>query len=127
MSIKLQVHDSFKLFAGALDSAGHLGDLAKQVSAWAAGNKFAPKSIGIEFVESTKQVILSVGYRDNEPGYGVKLASSKIGKLGKLDADELLRLERSMSAAAANQQDVICHELYVTDKQELYMVTMSHA
>ena len=125
-SIDAQVHDSFKLFAGKLDAAGHISDIAAQVAAWSAGKKFSPKSVGIEFIESTKQVILSIGFRDDEEGYGVKLASAKIGKLGGLEADELVRLERALGSAAANQQNVICHELYVTDANELYIVTMSH-
>jgi hypothetical protein len=126
MTIEAQVHDNFKLFAGKPDAAGHIGALAGEVAAWAAKANVAPKSIGIEFIESSKQLILSVGYRSDEPGYKVKLASAKIGRLGTLDAGELERLERAMGNAAANQQDVICHELYVTDANELYVVTMSH-
>ncbi len=127
MTVKAQVHESFKLFAGKLDAAGHIGDLAKQVTAWAASAKVAPKSIGIEFVEHSKQVILSVGYRSDEAGYGITLASSKIGKIDKLDQAELTKLEGALGKAAGAQQNVICHELYVTDANELYMVTMSHA
>jgi hypothetical protein len=127
MTVKAQVHEAFKLFAGKLDAGGHITEIAKQVTAWAASGKVAPKSIGIEFVESSKQVIFSVGYRQDEAGYGVKLASSKIGKVSALDAAELTRLERALTDAAAAQSDVICHELYVSDANELYMVTMSHA
>ncbi|HEY1814194.1 MAG TPA: hypothetical protein VGG74_17705 [Kofleriaceae bacterium] len=127
MTVKGQVHESFKLFAGKLDGGGHISELGKQVSAWAASGKVAPKSIGIEFVESSKQVIFSVGYRSDEPGYGVKLASTKIGKVSTLDAAELGRLERALTEAASKAGDVICHELYVSDSNELYMVTMSHA
>ncbi|HEY1551764.1 MAG TPA: hypothetical protein VGG28_28245 [Kofleriaceae bacterium] len=127
MTITHQVHDSFKLFAGKLDAAGHIGDLAKQVSAWAASAKVAPKSIGIEFLEHSKQVIMSIGYRSDEASYGISIASTKIGKIEKLDAAELVKLEGALGNAADNQENVICHELYVTDANELYMVTMSHA
>jgi hypothetical protein len=122
-----QVHTKFKLFTGPLDASGNLGALAGQVTAWAKDARVAAKSIGVEFVESTKHMILSVGYRDDEPAYGITLASSKIGKLGKLDAAELARLERAMGAAAAKIEHVICHELYVTDANELFVVTMAHA
>jgi hypothetical protein len=127
MTVKAQVHEAFKLFAGKLDGGGHITEVGKQVTAWAASGKVAPKSIGIEFVESSKQVIFSVGYRQDEAGYGVKIASAKIGKISALDAAELSRLERALTEAAAAHADVICHELYVTDANELYMVTMSHA
>ncbi len=127
MTIEAQVHDNFKLFTGKLDEAGHISEVAPEVAKWVAAKKVAPKSIGIEFIESTKQLILSVGYRDDEPAYNIKLTSQKIGRIQALDADELARLERAMKAAAGNSQDVICHELYVTDTSDLYIVTMSHA
>ena len=127
MTIAAQVHDKFKLFTGALDASGNLGAIAGEVAAWVKQAKVAPKSIGIEYVERDKKVILSVGYHDNEPAYGVTIASTKIGPIGKLEAGELGKLEQAMSAVAAKQKSVICHELYVTDANELYIVTMAHA
>lgn len=122
-----QVHTKFKLFTGTLDASGNIGKLAGEVAAWAKSAKVAPKSIGVEFLEGNKHLILSVGYRDDEPGYGIALASTKVGKIGKLDAADLAKLEQEMSAAAAKQKAVICHELYVTDTSELFIVTMAHA
>ncbi|HEX4418685.1 MAG TPA: hypothetical protein VH165_12330 [Kofleriaceae bacterium] len=121
-----QVHTKFKLFTGSLDSAGHIGGLADQIAAWAKTAKVAPKSIGIEFLEKSKQLILSVGYRDDEPAYGIKLASVQVGPLGKLDAADLGKLETAMGEAAALTQQLICHELYVTDDDVLFVVTMAH-
>ncbi len=122
-----QVHDKFKLFTGSLDADGNMTALARTVAAWAKDAKVAAKSIGVEFVEGNKKMILSIGYRDDEPGYGITLASSRVGRLAKLDAPELAQLEQAMSAAAANIKNVICHELYVTDANELFVVTMAHA
>ena len=127
MTIATQTHDDFKMFTGKLDDAGHISEVAKQVQTWSEKKTFAPKSIGIEYVEHSKQIILSVGYRTDEDGYAVTLRSQKIGRIGELNADELVRLERAMKAVAQNAQDVICHELYVTEANDLYMVTMSHA
>jgi hypothetical protein len=121
-----QVHTKFKLFTGSLDQTGHIGALTGEVAAWAAAAKVAPKSIGIEFIERSKQLILSVGYRDDEPSYGIKLASAKVGPLGKLDAADLGKLETAMGEAAAKTEQLICHELYVTDNDELFVVTMAH-
>ncbi len=126
MSAKDQVHTKFKLFAGTLDKSGTIGALAGEVAAWAKSAKVAAKSIGIEFLERDHKVILSVGYRDDEPGYGIVLKSTKIGAIGKLDAADLSKLEQAMAAAAAHDKAVICHELYVTDANELFVVTMSH-
>jgi hypothetical protein len=127
MAIADQAHDNFKLFTGKLDEAGHIKLVAPEVEKWVAAKKIAPKSIGIEFIESSKQLILSVGYRDDEPAYNIRLQSQKIGHVGELDAGELERLERAMAGAAQNSRAVICHELYVNDKNDLYIVTMSHA
>jgi hypothetical protein len=127
VSAKEQVHTKFKLFAGTLGAGGTLGALAAEVAAWAKTAKIAAKSIGIEFLERDHRVILSIGYRDDEPAYGIVLKSTKIGAIGKLDAADLGKLEQAMAAAAANDRQVICHELYVTDSNELFVVTMSHA
>lgn len=121
-----QVHTKFKLFTGALDGAGHIGALAGEVAKWAKGAKVAPKSIGIEFHEATKRLILSVGYRDDETAYGIKLASAKVGPIGKLEPGDLTKLEKQMEAAASKEENVICHELYVSDKNDLFIVTMAH-
>jgi hypothetical protein len=121
-----QVHTKFKLFAGSLDKAGNIGTLAADVAAWAKGAKVAPKSIGVEFVEGSKKLILSVGYRDDEKPYAVKLTSAKVGVVAKLDAAELTKLEKAMGEAATKHKNVICHELYVTAANELFIVVMAH-
>lgn len=122
-----QVHTKFKLFAGTLDAGGTLGKIAGEVAAWAKSAKVAPKSIGIEFLEKSHKVILSVGYRDDEAAYGIELKSTKIAKLGNLDAKNLASLEKAMGDAAAKDKRVICHELYVTDTDDMFVVTMSHS
>jgi hypothetical protein len=126
MAIQDQAHDNFKLFTGKLDDAGHIKPIAAEIEKWVADKKVAPKSIGIEFLEKRQVVILSIGYREDEPGYNVRITSQKIGRIGELDAGERERLERAMNAAATNSRDVICHELYVTERDDLYIVTMSH-
>lgn len=126
-TIGQQVHTKFKLFAGTLDAGGTLGKIAGEVAAWAKGAKVAPKSIGIEFLERSHKVILSVGYRDDEAPYGIELKTTKIAKLGSLDANNLASLEKAMGDAASNDKRVICHELYVTDTDDMFVVTMSHS
>jgi hypothetical protein len=126
-TIGQQVHTKFKLFAGTLDAGGTLGKIAGEVAAWAKSAKVAPKSIGIEFLEKSHKVILSVGYRDDEAAYGIELKSTKIAKIGALDAANLASLEKAMGDAAAKDQRVICHELYVTDSDDMFVVTMSHS
>ena|SRR5688572_27091485 len=119
-----QVHHRFKVFAGALDAGGGLDALAAEVKAWAAGGAVAPKSIGVEYVEAAGKLLLSVGYRDDEPGYPVRLDSVSLGTLGALDAAALAGVETAMAEASRKFDRVICHELYVTGGQDVRMVFM---
>lgn len=125
--ITAQVHDKFKLFTGKLQADGTIGSLADEVAAWAREAKVAPKSIGIEYVESADRVIFSIGYRDDEAAYAIKVSSVPVGKLSGFSEGDLGALERAMGEAAAKHGSLICHELYVTGKNDLLMVFMSHA
>jgi hypothetical protein len=126
-SVDAQVHAKFKVFSGPLGSDRTMGALAGEVEAWVRSAKVAPKSIGVEFVESAGRLLLSIGYRDDEAGYPVKLSTVDIGRIESLDTGGLQKVEQGMAAAGGKQKDVICHELYVTDKNELLMVFMTRA
>ena len=56
----------------------------------------------------------------------IKRTSARVGSVGKLDAATLTKLENAMGEAAAKHKNVICHELYVTDTNDLFIVVMSH-
>jgi hypothetical protein len=119
-----QVHAKFKVFSGQLDPDRKIGPLAAEVAAFVRTAKVAPKSIGIEYLETAKRVILSLGYRDDEPGYQVELHCVSLGKTDALG--DFSKLEQAMSAASANLRNIICHELYVTEDHEFLMVFMTH-
>jgi len=124
MTIKNQVHSKFKVFipeAGLADDEA-MRRLQSMVEGWARASKAAIKSVGIEYVDASKQVILSLGYRDNEPGYPVKLTSYQLGKL-QLRPEEI---ERAMENAAGDVENVICHEFFVDGDGEFVMVLLSH-
>lgn len=121
-----QVHAKFKVFTGQLAGDGTLGKLAADVESWVASAKVAPKSIGVEFLESAGVLILSVGYRDDEPAYQVKLTSVRVGTVASVDPAGLATIERSMADASSKLTNVICHELYVTADNTLLMVFMAH-
>ncbi len=125
-NIQQQVHSKFKLFSGVLEGGKSLAKLAEQVEKFAAGAKAAPKSIGIEYLEHSKQVVLSLGYRDDEPAYPVKLTAISLGKASSLSAAELQRLEHRMAEEAAKLDNIICHELFITEHDEFMMVFMCH-
>ena len=70
-------------------------------------------------------MIVSLGYRDDEAGYPVTLHSISLGEVDTSDAD-LNALEQKMAQASAGLPNIICHELYITDKQEMLMIFMTH-
>jgi hypothetical protein len=119
-----QVHDRFKVFTGT-PGDGSLGPLAGQVEQFVRENRVAPKSIGVEFIERVRKLVLTVGYRDDEPGYEVRLTSRSLGKVDGLD--DLSGLEQRMSQMAGELNGVLCHELFVTDEDEFVMVFMARA
>jgi hypothetical protein len=124
--IKNQVHSKFKVFipeAGLSDEEA-MRRLGSMVEGWARASKAAIKSVGIEYIDASKQVVLSLGYRDaeDEPGYPVKLTALPLGKLG-YRPDEI---SAAMEKAAAGVENVICHEFFVDDKGEFVMVLLSH-
>jgi len=125
-SVTEQIHAKFKVFAGELHG-NSIDRLAAEVESFVSREKIAPKSIGVEFLESSRRVILTLGYRDDEPGYAVSLSSVDLGKLQDLEPATLTRLEGKMAEAAAHLTNVICHELLVTDEQDFVMVFLRKA
>lgn len=123
--IENQEHGKFKVFAGKLDANNGLGDLANQVSDFAKENKIAAKSIGVEYLESAESLIITLGYRDDEDFYPIKLETVNLGKMADIGGD-FSALETKMSEAGESVNQVICHELYVTEDKDFLMVFMTH-
>lgn len=122
--IKNQVHELFKVFIpeAGIPYSEAMGRIADMVKEFTKDGKTAAKSVGVEYIEKTKQIILSIGYRNDEPGYPVRLVSRSLGR-PPLRSDEI---EVAMGKAAENVQNVICHEFFVTDDGEFVMVLLSH-
>jgi len=122
-----QIHDKFKVFVGAVQSGGSIDSVASAVDGFVRDARVAPKSIGVEYLEGAKKLVLSLGYRDDESPYEVKLETLSLGKLGSLDAADIGRLESAMTAATAKVASIICHELFVTETGDCRMVVMRRA
>ncbi len=120
-----QVHNKFKIFTGALAADKTIGPLAEQISAFVAERKVAAKSIGVEYLESAKKLIITLGYRDDEDTYPVKVSTVSLGKIGGLETGDVSRLEAAMSDACAAFDGIICHELYITDDGDFLVVFLS--
>ena len=120
-----QVHAKFKVFAGPLDADDTIGPLAEEISRFVRDSKAAAKSIGVEYLETAERLIITLGYRDDEEGYPVKLSSVSLGKIEALGGD-FGELERKMTEASAQFSNIICHELYVTGDHDFMMIFMTH-
>ena len=124
-NVASQVHNRFKVFSGELEPGHRIDALAKKVVAFASG-KVAAKSIGVEYLESAHRLIVTLGYRDDEPGYPIALHCESLGRVDHLDGEDFSALEAKMAAAGAKLASVICHELFITEDQEFLMVFMTH-
>ena len=120
-----QVHNKFKIFTGALAADKTIGPLAEQISAFVADRKVAAKSIGVEYLESAKKLIITLGYSENEDTYPVKVSTVSLGKIGGLETGDVSRLEAAMSDACTAFDGIICHELYITDEGDFLVVFLS--
>ena len=119
-----QVHSKFKVFAGELDANNTIGPLAGQISEFVSEAKVAAKSIGVEYIESAARLIITLGYRDDEPWYPVQVNCVSLGKIEAIGSD-FAALEQAMSHAAQKHSNIICHELYVTADREFLMIFMT--
>ena len=125
--IEKQEHQHFKIFSGALGEKNSLGPLADEVANFVASEKVAAKSIGVEYLEAAKRLIITLGYREGEEFYPVKLTSVALGKVENLATrNDFSELELAISEASQKLERIICHELYITEDNEFLMVFMTH-
>ena len=119
-----QIHNEFKLFTHPYTSVASITELADKVEAWVKSASVAPKSVGIEYLEGTKAVLLSLGYTRQEP-HAVKLIAESIGKIDV--GGDLSAIEKKMGSFADHHKNVICHELIVTENNDLVTLLMVKA
>ena len=123
--IAAQVHDKFKIFVGELAPDKGIGRLADEVAGFAQQAGIAAKSIGVEYIESAGRLLITLGYRDDAPGYPIRLHSVPLGKVDTM-AKDFSALEAAMAEAANRYANIICHELYLTGEGDFVMVFMTH-
>ncbi len=120
-----QVHNHFKVFTGNLDANNSIGTLADEVAQFAQEGGIAAKSIGVEYLEAADRLIITLGYRNDEPSYPIKLSCVSLGQIDAVGND-FTELEKKMQEASTQQNNIICHELYVTAEHEFLMIFMTH-
>ncbi len=118
-----QVHSKFKVVVstpveGKLDP--HIIAVVQQ---FFAEHSFAPKSLSVEHLKDSDQLVLTIGYVEETGTIAhppVKITCVSLGKIAFTSGV----LEAAMEAAAEEQQNVICHEYYV-DNGESFMALLS--
>lgn len=124
MTIATQTHSKFKVFIteAGVAYAVAIRRLNNMVDAFTRDGKVAVKSVGLEHLPDNR-MLLSLGYRDDEPGYPVKITTATLGHLQPLP-DEI---GIAMEAAAQAAENVICHEIFVDEDGSYGLVLLSHA
>lgn len=117
----MQQHSKFKLFVGQPSASDPLAGIGKQVSEFVAENKVSAKSIGTEYIERRKTLVVTLGYREGEDSRPVRLQAVKL----QGDSKDLAALEQQMGEASSKLSGIICHELFITEAGEFYMVFMT--
>ncbi len=116
-----QSHSQFKVFTGAPVHGALPAEVLADFEAFTKDGNVAAKSIGVEYDERTNKLVLSLGYRDDEPGYPVSLKCVSIGILEVVPET----IAAALSAAAAAEKGVICHEFYIAADGEFFVVFLS--
>jgi hypothetical protein len=115
-----QFHSKFKVFISTPGPDGLLNqDLLATIAKLATESKLAIKSISVEFVDG--QVIVALGYADDQPSYPVQVQCVSLGRLGRDD----VVIADAMALAASQVNDLLCHEFYVDDSDDHIMVLLS--
>ena len=108
-TISHQVHDNFKSFVGS-----DIANISTAIASFAQSSGAAAKSIGIVHVNSANELLFSLGYRDDEPGYPVALKSRFLSATltPSMQAGWMPSMKR-LPKAAEGIDGIICHELVV--------------
>ncbi len=118
-----QRHTRFKAFTGELAEDKALGSITADIERFVREAKVSPKSIGVEYLEGARKIVMTLGYRDDQPAQDVRVSCVKLGKMDLVN--DLAGLEQAMTRAAEAQGDVICHELYITEDGQFFMVFLA--
>jgi hypothetical protein len=115
-----QVHEKFKIFRGTA-SHGSFDAVFTQVESFANLPNHSAKSIGVEYLEQSDEVLITLGYTDIE-GQGNDVAL-KLISIGSLDQEPSV-LEASIAQAAQSLHLVICHAFFIDKANQMQMVFM---
>ncbi len=116
----MQKHNKFKLFRGVVSNSG-FDSLFASVENFANEPNRSAKSIGVEYLEGSNELFVSLGYTESEgESNSIKLMLSPIGNLSENDS----ALEEKIYKTTLALNNIVCHAFYVNSKNELTMIFM---
>ncbi len=123
-----QAHSKFAVFASGpgLEPMAALALLSSQAHARSVDDpKFAAKSLGVEYLERSRQLVLTIGYTE-DPSYPIRIHAENLGPFFTPGATVYPdAISKAMEkAAAAEVDDVLCHEFFATDNGSLIFVML---
>jgi hypothetical protein len=75
----------------------------------------------VAYLEPGKRLLITLGYRDDEKAYPVKLHTIHLGKIDMKAGDF-----HALEASTSKHRNIICHELYVAGEDDFTMVLTTH-
>lgn len=121
--MKNQIHNKFKFFVVPSTDNKLSAKSKKEIFDFVNSGKVTPKSIGVEFIESKSNLIVSVGYSEKKCSEKFDISIKKIGKfLGISDAPSI---EKKMEIAASKMNGIICHEFFTNSDNEIVSIFLT--
>lgn len=111
----------FKLFRGLLTDGVIDPALLEQIRNFANASDVSARSIGIEYLESSGEIIISFGFAvDIDP----ESVNFEFKKIGNVNSSPLDVLENVLTTEAAAFNSLICHEFFVDKAGDMYAIFM---
>lgn len=121
--MKNQVHSKFKFFVMECKDNKLSAKMKKEITDFVNGGKVTPKSIGVEFIESNSNLVVSVGYTEKKTTGKFDISIKKIGKFSGVS--DVASIEKNMEKVASKTNGIICHEFYTTSSSEMYSIFLT--
>jgi hypothetical protein len=110
--------NKIKLFKSNSDSPEKI---LKEVTEFAATQNISAHSLGVEYVEPLDQLIISLGYREEDDPTSIEIIQHTIGNIS---TNSLAELESNFKKILDTFEKPICHEFFVNNAFDLIGIFM---
>lgn len=121
--MKNQIHSKFKFFIVDYTSGKLSAKTKKEILDFTNSGKIAPKSIGVEFIESNSTLAISIGFQEKKNTGKYDISIKKIGKF--TGVSDVPAVEKNMEKIASKIEGIICHEFFTTSDSEMFSIFLT--